>query len=65
MYNDQSRELYYIAPSVSNKKIFPHDIIHLSKNTVDGIIGKSVTSFASRTIKLADYTESAASNYYS
>lgn len=65
MYNDQTRELYYLAPTVTSKKIWPKDIIHVCKNSIDGINGRSVTSYANRALKLADFTESAANNYYS
>lgn len=64
-YNKLKRELYYIIPSVRRGKIEPIDVIHLIKNSNDGVQGRGILSYANRTISLASYTEKAALDYFS
>lgn len=63
-YNKQKDELYYTCTVVSNKRIEPKDMIHLVKNSYDGINGISVLSYANKTIQIASATEKSASNYF-
>lgn len=63
-YNSNSGVLYYIIPKVKKGKIEPIDVIHLYKNTNDGINGISIDVYANKSIKLLDYTEKAAENYF-
>lgn len=64
MYNEVSRELYYQIPSISNKKIKPQDVIHIYKNSNDGIQGKGLKVYACNSISLAKSTEAAAKGYF-
>lgn len=63
-YNSVKGTLTYQIASVRGK-IEPINIIHLVKNTKDGINGISVLKYATRTISLANSTETAASNWFS
>lgn len=42
----------------------PSDMIHVVKNTIDGVNGVSVISYANRSIKLANSTENSAVNFF-
>lgn len=64
MYNEVSRELYYQIPSISNKNIKPQDVIHIYKNSNDGIQGKGLKVYACNSISLAKSTEAAAKGYF-
>lgn len=63
-YNKNKQILYYTCGLVSNKKIEPINMIHLLKNTYDGVNGVSVLSYATRAIKLANNTENSANNFF-
>jgi HK97 family phage portal protein len=64
MYNEVSRELYYQIPTVSTKKIKPQDVIHIYKNSNDGIQGKGLKTYACNSINLAKSTEATAKGYF-
>lgn len=63
-YNKQKKELYYTCNIISSKKIEPCNMIHLLKNTYDGVNGLSVLSYAARSIKLAGNTENSANSFF-
>lgn len=63
-YNKQKGELYYLCNIISPKKIEPCNMIHLVKNSYDGVNGISVLSFASRSVKLAGNTENSANSFF-
>lgn len=63
-YNKNTKELYYTSSIVSPKKIEACNMIHLLKNTYDGITGTSILSFATRSLKTANNTENSASNFF-
>lgn len=63
-FNREKNELYYLCNLVSKKKIEPVNMIHLVKNTVDGVNGISVLSYARRAIKLAGNTENSANSFF-
>lgn len=44
--------------------ILPKDILHFYKNSVDGIHGRGILQYANRTIKIGNYTEEAAKDYF-
>lgn len=52
--------LYYTCNLIQNKKIEPINIIHLYKYSFDGITGRSVISYAERTLKLSQSSENSA-----
>lgn len=60
----QTKILYYTCDKIGEKKIEPCNMIHLIKNSYDGIHGKSVISFASQTLELSKYTEKTAKEYF-
>lgn len=63
-YNKQKNDLYYLCPIVSKKKIEPVNMIHIKIHSDDGITGRSVISYATRSIDLANATENAAADFY-
>ena len=63
-YNKNVGELYYTCNIVSNRKIEPCNMIHLVKNSYDGVNGLSVISYASRTVKISNNTENSANSFF-
>ena len=63
-YDKEKKDLHYICYRISSKKIEPCNMIHLVKNSYDGINGISVISFASRSVKLSNNTENAANSFF-
>lgn len=64
IYNEQTRDLYYMCQNVVKGRIEPKDMIHLYKNSQDGINGRSIISYAKKVFDLSKFTDSTASNYY-
>lgn len=64
MYNEQTQDLYYICPNVKTGRIEPKDMIHLYKNSQNGINGRSIISYAKNIFDLSKYADKTASNYY-
>lgn len=64
VYNEKTRQLYYLCPLITTAKVEPINIIHLFKNTVNGYDGKGVLQYAAQTIKLANYTEKSAASFF-
>ena len=64
MYNESTRDLYYLNAKVAKGRIEPKDMIHLYKNSQDGINGRSIISYAKKVFDLSKYTDATASNYY-
>ena len=65
-YNKENQTLNYKISNARGIKnpVKPEDMIHLIKNTTDGVNGISVLSYANRSIKLANSAENAAVNYF-
>lgn len=63
-WNKRTRKLYYKCPDIKTGKIEPIDMIHLIKNSDDGINGKGVLYYAKWTLDLAQSTEEAAHGYF-
>lgn len=63
-YNKQKGELYYQCNIISPKRIEPINMIHLVKNSYDGVNGLSVLSYAARSLKLAGNTENSANSFF-
>lgn len=63
-YDKAKDKLYYTSPIIGTKKIEPCNMIHLIKNTYDGVNGISVLSFATRSVKLANNTENSANSFF-
>lgn len=64
-YNQNKQELYYRVPFMRKGRVEPCDVIHIYKNTAEGVLGKSLITFAGEIISLASNTNKAASKYYS
>ena len=63
-YDKRKQSLYYSCSIISAKKIEPINMLHLVKNSYDGINGISVISYATRTLKLAHNTENSANSFF-
>lgn len=63
-YDKFKGTLYYSCPLLTRKKIEAINMIHLVKNSYDGINGISVISYATRSIKLANNTENSANSFF-
>lgn len=63
-YNRMTQELYYLAPSLTRGKIEPVNMIHIFKNSNDGVNGKPVSYYARKAILLAASAENAAMNFF-
>lgn len=63
-YNQQAQQLYYLIPTLSDKKIEPINVIHILKNSIDGVNGKSIPWYARKTVNLATAAENAAFNFF-
>lgn len=64
MYNETSRQLYYLDPSISKKKIEPINVLHIYKNTRNGVTGIGLPFYAQLALGLASATDSAAKDFF-
>ena len=65
-YNKSKQELSYSVSFINKKsRVEPINMIHLYKNTNDGVKGISLPAYAQAVLKLAQATDKAASKYYS
>lgn len=64
-YNKNRQEVYYQIPFIKRNKIEQVDVIHLYKDSRDGINGISLPAYANEVIRLSKATDKAASKYYS
>jgi len=65
IYNEQSRSLYYLIPSLRKGRIEPIDVVHILKNSLNGVEGRGILFYANHTLKLSSSTEKAAQDYFS
>jgi HK97 family phage portal protein len=63
-YNQQAQQLYYLIPMLSDKKVEPVNVIHILKNSIDGVNGKPISWYAKKALALATAAENAAFNYF-
>lgn len=65
-YSKENQTLTYKLSNVRGVcgTVLPKDMIHLIKNTKDGVTGVSVLSYANRSIKLANAAENSAVNFF-
>lgn len=63
-YNKQKNELFYLSNVIGSRRIEPINMIHLLKNSYDGVNGVSVISYASRTLNISNYTEESSKDFY-
>ena len=64
-YNQRKQEHYYRISFIKQRAIEPVDVIHLYKNSYNGVEGVSLRQYAASTIDLTDNTDKTASKYYS
>lgn len=64
LYNTASRQLYYLDPTIRKGKIEPINVIHIYKNTRDGINGIGLPVFAQKALGLASATDNAAKDFF-
>lgn len=63
-YNKNNGELYYTSTILKNKRIEPCNMIHLLKNSYNGVEGVSTITYAARTLGIAQNTENAAASFF-
>lgn len=63
-YNSTARSLYYKIRGIKGR-VEPINMIHLIKNSKDGVKGIGVLDYAIDSANLSKYTEKAAQNYFS
>lgn len=63
-YNEKYEMQYYTCDKIKHGRIDPKDMIHLIKNTRDGVNGQSVISYAHRSLDIAYQSESCAQNFF-
>lgn len=63
-YNKEKKELYYTCGYITKKRIEPINMIHLLKNSYDGVNGVSTLTYATRSINLANNTENSANSFF-
>lgn len=63
-YNQHSHQLYYQLPDITKKKVEPINVIHIYKDSKDGVKGRSLNDIAADTLALTNAAESAAKDYY-
>lgn len=63
-YNEQSRKLFYIIPSIKKGRVEPINVLHIYKDAQNGVVGNGLMTYADRTIRLASATENSAKDYF-
>lgn len=64
MYNETTRQLYYLIPSIKKSKIEPINVIHFIKNSSNGVKGISVGQYALQSLNLARATNKSAEKFF-
>ena len=64
VYNPTTLKLYYLDPIVSSRKIEPVNMIHIRKDTKDGINGISISKIGGKIFDLAKSTDSTAKDFF-
>jgi HK97 family phage portal protein len=63
-WNQSTQTLYYMASSIKSGRIEPINMIHLLKNSNNGVTGVGVLNYAYNTLSLVGNTEAAALEYF-
>jgi len=63
-YDKNRNTLTYTCNTISRSKIEPINMIHLIKNSYDGVNGVSVLSYATRTLGIANSTENQCKDFF-
>jgi HK97 family phage portal protein len=64
VYNQKKQELYYQIPFIKRGNIEAVNVIHLYKDSNNGVLGRALITYANQVIKLSQATDKAARNYY-
>lgn len=64
MYNETTRQLYYLIPSIKKSKIEPINVIHFIKNSSNGVKGIGVGQYALQSLNLARATNKSAEKFF-
>lgn len=64
MYNELSRQLYYMDPGIKKSKIEPINVLHFIKNSKNGIQGLGIPMYANKITDLAKATDKTATDYF-
>jgi HK97 family phage portal protein len=64
VYNQKKQELYYHIPFIKRGNIEAVNVIHLYKDSNNGVLGRALITYANQVIKLSQATDKAARNYY-
>lgn len=64
VYDKMKNTLWYLVPSITSKRVEPVNMIHLVKNSYDGVNGISTLTYANRSVKNANNTENSANNFF-
>lgn len=63
-YSKEKQTLYYTIAPFGAQHIEPCNMLHLLKNTYDGVNGLSILTFAHESVYLTKATDAAASNFF-
>lgn len=63
-YNENNHKLLYTVNNIRRGRIEPIDMIHLVKNSKDGVNGQGILHYANKTINLSKLTENAAREFF-
>lgn len=64
IYNSANRQLYYLDPTIRKGKIEPINVIHIYKNTRDGVMGIGLPVYAQKALGIATATDNAAKDFF-
>jgi len=64
IYNEVTHKLYYMIPTLSKKKIEPINVIHIIKNTRNGVVGLGVDHYSRNTVYLSSITDKSAASFF-
>lgn len=64
IHYDKAKNYLYYTTTVTNKRIEPINMIHLRINSIDGVQGRSVISYATRSITLSNNVENQATKTF-
>lgn len=64
-YDKMTKDLYYTITGVPSGRVEPINVIHLIKNSKDGVNGVGILTYAKNTLELSKYTEKTSKEYFS
>ena len=64
-YDKLTKDLYYVIAGVNSGRVEPINVIHLIKNSKDGVNGIGVLAYAKNSVELSKYTEKTSKDYFS